>query len=147
MSMEFPNRQFPGIVVFPPATTLTNSYVAGTIVSMDEANMIGIDVTYTPGSETDLNIKVESTNDTNIPGTGLTNSSNWYQQVTLSASGGVVTLVPAFYQIAASNYSSTTGKFTILVNPIKGTGVRISVEYSGGSTPGTVGITAYTAWV
>lgn len=114
---------------------------------MDEANMIGIDVTYTPGSETALNIKVESTNDTNIPGTGLTNSSNWYQQVTLTASGGTVTLTPAIYQITASNYSSATGKFTILVNPIKGSGVRISVEYSGGSTPGTVGIVAYTGWV
>lgn len=145
--MVFPNRQFPGIQVFAPATTLTNAWVAGTIVSMDEANAIGIDITYTPGSETNLQIKVESTNDTNIPGTGLTNSSNWYQQVTQSAAAGVVTLVPALYEIAASNYSSTTGNFTILVNPIKGSGIRISMMYSGGSGPGTASITAYTGWV
>ena len=148
---EFPHRQFPGISVFPASTTLTSSFVAGNIVSMDEANMIAIDVTYTKGSETDLVIKVESTNDS--PGstgtsnnTGLTNSSNWYQQVTQSASGGTVTLAPALYQMTATS-AATSQNFTLIINPIKGTGVRISAMYSGGSGPGTVQITAFTGWV
>ena len=104
--------------------------------------MIGIDVVYTKGSETDLQIIVESTNDAGALGSG----SNWYQQVTQSASGGTVTQTPALYQMAAAS-AATVQKFTFIINPIKGTGVRISVQYSGGSGPGTVGITAFTGWV
>lgn len=128
--------------VVAPATLFTSSYVAGNIVSTDEANALCIDVSYTVGNETSIQIMIEATND---PGT-LTSGSNWYQQVTQSASGGTVTLVPAIYSMTASGLSGTQN-FTILINPVKATGFLISAQATGGTPTGTYGITAYTGWV
>lgn len=138
----FPLRQTQSIPVsgtVASQTTLTSSYVAGVIVSMDEANMIGIDVAYTAGDETSIQIKVESTNDPTPSA-----SSNWYQQVTQSASGGTVTIVPANYSYTSSGGNTN---FTLIINPVKGTGIRISVKATGGTPTGTYAVSAFTGWV
>lgn len=136
-----PGRQFPSIQVIAATTLLTSSYVAGTIISTDEANMLAIDVIYIKGDETSIQIKVEGTNDT-TPASG----SNWYQQVTQSASGGTVTLTPGIYSMTAAS-ASATQKFTLIINPVKGTGFRISVQATGGTPTGTISIQAFTGWV
>lgn len=141
MAMVFPNRTSTNWQVLPALTTLTASYVAGTLISTDEANALCIDVIYIKGDETSLEILVESTNES-IPASG----SNWYQQVTSSASGGTATLAPANYTMTAAS-ATATQKWTIIVNPVKGTGFRISAKKTGGSSPGTVSIQAYTGWV
>jgi len=104
-------------------------------MSCDEANMIAIDVIYTKGDETSIQIKVEGTNDT-TPASG----SAWYQQITQTASGGTVTIAPAIYSMTAAS-AATIQNFTFIINPVKGSGFRISVQATGGtpwrSRPGT----------
>lgn len=137
----FPLRQDTPTQVAAAGTTLTSAYVAGVIVSTDEANTLAIDVIYTKGDETSMQIKVEATNDT-TPASG----SNWYQQVTQSASGGTVTIAPAIYSMTAAS-AATVQKWTIIINPVKGTGFRISAQATGGVPTGTYSIQAYTGWV
>lgn len=137
-----PSRQFPSVQVTPAATILTLGYVAGAIISTDEANALCVDLTYTHGDETSIQVKVESTNDSGT----LTNTSNWYQQVTQTASGGTATITPAIYSMTAAGLP-TTQKFTFIINPIKGTGFRVSVQATGGTPTGTYSVQAYTAWV
>lgn len=141
MALVFPDRTSVNWQVFPALTTLTSSYVAGTLISTDEANTLCLDIIYVKGDETSVTIKVESTNET-TPATG----SNWYQQITQSASGGTVTITPAIYTMTAAS-AAATQKFTLLINPVKGTGFRISVLETGGSVVGTISIQAYTGWV
>lgn len=141
MALVFPDRTTTNWQVVPAATVLTAAYVAGTLVSTDEANALCIDVIYTKGDETSIQIKVEATNES-----PATSSSNWYQQVTQSATGGTVTLVPAIYTVVASGLSATQ-KFTIIINPVKGTAFRISTQATGGTPTGTYSIQAYTGWV
>ena len=139
--MLFPDRTTNNWTVIPALTTLTSSYVAGALISTDEANALCLDFIYTPGSETQLNIKIESTNEIKA-----SSGSNWYQQVTETTSGGTVTLVPAIYTMTASA-AANPQNFTILINPVKGCAYRVSVEYSGGSSPGTISCQAYVGWV
>lgn len=147
MALTFPAENiFPvkGTVAAPVA--LTSSYVAGNIVSTGEANMVGILVNYVPGDETSIQVKVESTVDPTLPGLGLSASSNWYQQVTQSASGGTITLTPAIYSMTTSGIANPT-LFTFIINPIKATGIRISVKSTGGTPTGTYSVQAVTGWV
>jgi len=139
--LTFPSKQFPSRPVFAAATALTNAYVAGAIMSCDEANMIAIDVIYTKGDETSIQIKVEGTNDT-TPASG----SAWYQQITQTASGGTVTIAPAIYSMTAAS-AATIQNFTFIINPVKGSGFRISVQATGGTPTGTFSVQAYTGWV
>lgn len=138
--MQFPDKS-PTNRIVQAATTLTTSYVAGTIISGGEYNALCLLVTYTKGSETSMQIKVEATNDP-VPATG----SAWYQQVTQTTSGGTVTLTPAIYSMTAAS-AATVQPYTIIINPVKAQGYRVSVQYTGGSNPGTVGIQAFMAWV
>jgi hypothetical protein len=87
-----------------------------------------------------MQIKVESTNEVK-PVSG----SNWYQQLTQTASGGTVTIAPAVYSIVAAGLPATQ-KFTFIINPVKGTGFRISAQATGGTPTGTFSIQAYTGW-
>ena len=134
-----PSRQFPAIAV-KATTALTSSYVAGTIISADEHNMIAIELTYTKGDETSLQLKVEGTND------DLTDSPVFYQQVTQTASGGTVTIAPAEYSVTAASMP-TVGTVTFIINPVKGTGFRVSVKATGGTPTGTYAVKAYLGWV
>lgn len=128
--------------VVAASTLLTSSYVAGAIISTDEANALCIDIVYAKGDETSIQIKVEGTNDTGT----LNSSSNWYQQITQSASGGTITIAPGIYSMVATS-AATVQNFTILINPVKGTGFRISVQATGGTPTGTYSINGYTGWV
>lgn len=139
--LVFPDRTTNNWQVFPAATLLTSAYVAGTLISTDEANALCLDFIYVKGDETSVQVKVESTNEINA-----TSASNWYQQVTQIASGGTVTLTPAIYSMTAAS-AAATQKFTILINPVKGTAFRISVQATGGTPTGTFSCQGYVGWV
>lgn len=112
-------------------------------MSTDEANALCIDVFYTKGDETSIQLKVEATND---EGALSASTSAWYQQVTQTASGGTVTLAPAEYSMTAAS-AATVQKFTLVIYPVKGTGFKISVKATGGTPNGTYSVQAYTGWV
>lgn len=134
--MFLPNKSQPHVI--KGTTTLTSSYVAGTVVSVDEANFIGIMIVYTKGDETSVQIKVESSNDA---------GATFNQQVTQSTSGGTVTIVPAVYQITAASYPSGASDITYIINPIKADQIKISVKATGGTPTGTYKVDAITGWV
>lgn len=133
--MFLPNKSVPHIV----RTTLapTTSYVAGTVVGVDEANMIGIQVTYVKGDETSIEMKVESSIDA---------GSTFGQQVTQSSSGGTVTLTPGIYTMTAAS-AAATQIFNFIINPIKADQVKISFKSTGGTPTGTIACKAITGWV
>ena len=138
--MVFPNKTTYSAgqpFVFQAATTLTSSYVAGKVASFDEHNMIGLEITYIKGSETTLNVMVESSID---------GGTTYGQQVTQSSSGGTTTITPNIYAFTASTMAATQ-RIALLINPIKGDHVRVSVEYAGGSAPGTVAVRGIFGWV
>lgn len=139
--MQFPDKSPSNTIVVAGATVLTSSYVAGAIISGGEYNALCLLVTYVKGDETSIQVKVEATNDS-IPASG----SNWYQQVTLSTSGGTVTLTPAIYSMTAAS-AAATQKWTVIVNPVKAQGYRVSWQATGGTPTGTIGIQAFLAWV
>lgn len=122
--------------VFFPTTTLTSSYVAGTIASFDEHNMVGLEITFIKGSETTLNVKVESSIDGGV---------TYGQQVTQLASGGTTTITPNIYTFTAANMAAAQ-VMNILITPIKGDHIRVSAQYAGGSGPGTIAIRGIFGW-
>lgn len=133
--MILPNKSVPHIVRATAA--LTSSYVAGTVVGIDEANMIGIQVTYVKGDETSLEMKVESSID---------GGTTFGQQVTQTAVGGTVTLTPGIYSMTAAS-AAATQIFNFIINPIKGDQIKISFKATGGTPTGTVACKAITGWV
>jgi len=132
--MIFPNKSIPHIIRTP--LVLTSSYVAGTVVGIDEANMIGLECTYVKGDETSIEIKVESSID---------EGTTYAQQVTQSTSGGTSTLTPGIYSMTAAS-AAATQIFTLIITPIKGSTVRISAKATGGTPTGTLGLKAITGW-
>lgn len=133
--MILPNKSVPHIV--RAQSVLTSSYVAGTVVGLDEANMIGFECTYVKGDETSIELKVESSID---------GGTTYAQQVTQSTSGGTSTLTPGIYSMTAAS-AAATQVFTFIVTPIKGTTVKISAKATGGTPTGTLKINAITGWV
>lgn len=133
--MFFPNKSKPHIVRAAAATT--TSYVAGTVVSIDEANAIGVEITIVKNDETSFEFKVESSID---------GGTTYGQQVTLSASGGTVTLTPGIYTITGASIAATQ-VITFIITPIKGDVVKISTKSTGGTPTGTVAIKCITGWV
>lgn len=133
--MILPTKVVPHII--RAVAVPTTSYVAGTVVGIDEHNMIGIEVTYVKGDETSIELKVESSIDA---------GATFSQQVTLSASGGTVTLTPAIYSMTAAS-AAATQLFNFIISPIKGDVIKVSVKSTGGTPTGTVGIKAITGWV
>lgn len=123
--------------VFFPTTTLTSSYVAGTVASFDEHNMIGLEITYIKGDETSLQIEIESSID---------GGTTYAQQVTQSASGGTTTVTPNVYSFTAASMAATQ-RMTILINPIKGDHIRVSAKATGGTPTGTIAIRGMFGWV
>lgn len=132
--MFLPNKSQPHII--RAAAVTTTSYVAGTVVSIDEANMIGFQVTIVKNDETSFEFKVESSID---------GGTTWSQQVTQSSTGGTTTLTPGIYSITGASLSATQ-LFNFIINPIKGDQVRISTKSTGGTPTGTVAIKAITGW-
>lgn len=138
--MIFPNKTAYAPVqpfLFTDTIALTTSYVAGTVASFDEHNALGLEITYVKGSETTLNIKVESSID---------GGTTYGQQIAQSTSGGTTTVTPNVYAFTAASMASTQ-VMNILITPIKGDHIRVSFEYAGGSTPGTVKIRGLFGWV
>jgi len=133
--MIFPNKSVPHIV--RAATATTTSYVAGTVVTCDEHNAIGIQITIVKNDETSFQIKVESSID---------GGTTFSQQVTQSASGGTVTLVPAEYSFTGASLAATQ-LINLIISPIKADQIKISVKSTGGTPTGTVAIKAITGWV
>lgn len=133
--MFLPNKSVPHIVRAAAATT--TSYVAGTVVGMDEANMIGIQITIVKNDETSFQFKVESSID---------GGTTFGQQVTLTASGGTTTLAPNEYSITGASLAATQ-VINFIINPIKCDQIKISVKSTGGTPTGTVAIKAITGWV
>jgi len=112
------------------SAALTASYVAGTVFSMDQDNFLGLEVSFTKGTETSLDIKIETSND---------GGTTYMQQVASSTTGGEETLTLLNKKITA------TGVYSIEVYPIRAKLVKISVKGSGTPT-GTCAIKAYHSW-
>lgn len=109
----------------------TGAYVAGTVVGMSKHNALAVEITYTKGDETSLQVKIEAS----IDGT------NYFQQVTESTSGGTIT------DTAGERSFSATGNYALFISPIRANSVRISVKATAGTPTGTVGIKATPCWV
>lgn len=142
--MSLPQLPLKAVYTVKASTALTSSYVAGTIVSTDEANFVGVLLNYAPGDETSIQVKVESTLDD--VSAGLGSGSAWYRQATASTSGGTITLTPGEYSITTSGLANPT-LLSFIVNPLKASGVRISVKATGGTPTGTYSVKAVTGWV
>ncbi len=81
------------------AAILTNAYVAGTVLEdCQKFNALSLLITFTKGSLTDAQIKVEVSND----------GTNWYNLFSDSISAGVNTLTNLVYKLTADAKGSTT---------------------------------------
>src|SRR3990167_7810442 len=92
---------------------ITTSYVAGNVFSMEDHNALGLDVIYTKGTETTMEIKIETSND---------NGLNYFQETAQSTSGGTVT------KSLAERAYSATGNYSELLNPMRAKLVRVSAK-------------------
>jgi len=121
------------------SAVLTGAYVPATVVSVDEHNFLGVNLFYTKGDETSMQMKIEVSTD---------GGTTYYQQTTETNSGGAVTVA-----LAERTYSAT-GKYSTTVFPIKvptsvstGKGiVRVSFKATGGTPTGTVAAEIVTGW-
>lgn len=98
---------------------LTNSYVAGTVLSYDNLNpalrnQLNIYVDFTIGSLTDGRIKVEYSDD----------GSDYYQDTFADVATGVATMTAGYYKFTG------TGKYVISI-PIKASYIKISALGTG----------------
>lgn len=113
------------------SAALTGSYVAGTAFSVDEHNFLGILVDYTKGDETSMQLKIESSID---------GGTTYGQQVAEATSGGTIT--PSL----AERTFSATGKYWVVVHPLKADAIKISAKATGGTPTGTLAVSAVTGW-
>lgn len=121
-------RYWPSIV---NAVALTASYQSVTI-SLDEPNFVGININYTKGSETNLQVKIEAQSGTD---------TNFYQETSESVSAGTVTVSSVVRQYGAS------GLYSTVKSPIKADKIKISFLGNSVSTgPGTVSISLLSGW-
>lgn len=104
------------------AAILTTGYVAGTVI--DEAshyNQCDLEIAFTKGSLTSLEIKIETSID------GVT----YYPETNASISGGTTTLTPGEYT------TTTDGNFKINV-PISTAHIKVSFKGTGTVTGSSV---------
>jgi len=82
-----------------PASILTNSYVAGTVIeNAQNFNTVSLNIAFTKGSLSDASVKIEVSND----------GVNYYQLCSDSISNGVDTIKMLSYCLSADgNYSTT----------------------------------------
>lgn len=112
------------------AAILTTSYVAGTVISYDNANpalrnQLNLLVSFTVGSLTSAEIKVEYSHD----------GTTYFQDTFESISGGTSTL-------SLGNYTfSSTGNYVISI-PIKFSYIKISSKGTGTVTSSSLKIDA-----
>lgn len=109
------------------AAILTSSYVAGDILDdCEKFNVLSLLLTFTKGSLTDCQIKVEVSND----------NTNWYQLFSDSVSSGVNTLSGLVYKLTADAKGSTT---PVAINNRY---IKISAIGTGTATSSSLAITA-----
>ena len=110
------------------AAILTNSYVAGTVLDMVHFNnQVTLHVSFTKGSLTSAEIKIEFSQD----------GTNYTQETNLSITGGTTTWT------LAENTMTATGNYTYSM-PIKSKYVKISAKGTGTVTSSSLSITAET---
>lgn len=127
---NFPSKSFPHTV--RSSATLTTSYVAGTVISVDEQNAVCIQVDYTKGDETKMQLKLEASIDA---------GTSYGQQASESTSSGTITSSLAVREFSA------TGIYSFVVTPLKADRLKISVKAADGTPTGTCAIKAITGWV
>jgi hypothetical protein len=133
--MFTPDIELPQPRTVRASAVLTNAYVAGTLpVSFDHHNALGIEVNYTKGDETSMQLKVEVSNDPAVA------SPTWAQQTTETTSSGTITVA------LGERSFSATGVYSIFLTPMRAAAARISVKATGGTPTGTVAIRAYPTW-
>lgn len=94
---------------------LTNSYVAGTVLTgCQEYNQLEVLVSFTKGSLTSLEVKIEFSHD----------GSTYYQETASAVSGGTST------DSIMEHTMTATGNYRIPV-PIKDSNIKISVKGTG----------------
>lgn len=113
------------------SAALTASYVAGTVFSAAEHNLLGIVFNYTKGDETSAQLKIEVSNN---------GGTTYAQQIAESTSGGTITV-----SLAERTFTAT-GIYAINIHPVRGQLIKISVKATGGTPTGTAAVNAYTAW-
>lgn len=114
------------------AAILTNSYVEGTII--DEANQynqLSLEIAYTKGSLTSLEIKIEYSQD------GVT----YVQDANVAPSAGTNTISVSEY-----TYAGSTANF-ILDMPINTNFIKVSAKGTGTVTSSSLAINAVLAYV
>lgn len=114
------------------SATLTGSYVAGTVFSAKDANYMALLVQYTKGDETQLDLKIEVSND---------DGTTYGQQSSESVASGTSTVSQLARKFTA------TGNYLIDLEPFRGELVKVSVKATGGTPTGTAAVDAYTSWV
>lgn len=116
------------------AAILTNAYVAGTVIGgetsgekskTNEYNQLILYVTFTIGSLTSAQIKVEFSND----------NSTYYQETAMFIAGGTVTESLAEHTITAS------GNYRIAI-PMNDRYVKVSAKGTGTVTSSSLGVKA-----
>jgi hypothetical protein len=136
----------PKVVTLVNAHVLTASYgdtgAYGYAVT-DLANYLGLLISYTKGDESGAQIKVEGTGDVSLGlATTVAKSTNWFQRVAESTTGGKTALSQDYYEVTA------TGKYAENISPIKGDGVKVSVQADTlGVAPGTITIYGIVSWI
>lgn len=127
-----PDLQIGSPFLIRATAVATASYVAGTVFSMAGHNSIGLEVLFTKGDETTLEVKVEVSNDGGV---------TYSREVAQSTSGGTITVS------LVERAFSATGNYSILITPVRALLVKVSVKMTGGTPTGTVGVRGYPLWV
>ena len=118
-----------GPIVVRASAVLTNSYVAGTVISGEDTSMyrnMKILLNFTKGSLTTAEIKVEFSWD----------GTNYYQETAESTSGGVITRTVAYHQLSA------TGLYWLSFTNVCAPYIKISVQGTGTVTNSLITVDA-----
>ena len=115
------------------SAVLTTSYVACTVLRGDDYNFLGLELTFTKGSLTSMELKIEVSDD----------GTTYYQQVAEATSGGTVTP-------SVAERTFTTGAptyYALEVHPIRAKYIKVSVKGTGTVTNSLCAVTGILAWV
>lgn len=111
------------------AAILTNSYVSGTVIGpVEKFNQLLLFVTFTLGSLTSLELKIEFSND----------NSTWFQEVTEAVSGATIT------NNLAERTTTVTGNRLIPI-AVKAPYIKVSAKGTGTVTSSSLTIDAAVA--
>jgi len=114
------------VITVRSLSTLTSSYVAGTVVDLYGVRQTTLEVAYTQGageSGNSIQIKIELSDD----------GTNWYQEVSTSTSGNTSILRLHEYTFNAVSPAGTYDRFALPI-PLGVRYVRISIKESGVTT-------------